>query len=249
MYNDKTWTDFQMEKANAIQYALQFETDTLFLDSDIQVLAPFQVPVRQNTADGLRYQIGLSPHLISEDRVKKYGFFNGGILWVADKTVPYAWKRFAKTSRYYDQAALEDLADNYHYFFFGEEINYSWWRDNDPDNRMLPTLDPSGRLQVKGKPVVCIHYHFFAREVVSFRRLVRQLMLKSPVHQRFLRLVDYIDYDFDTDLLKLPHEPWPCMGLKIVSLSYGWAPLVLLNLALFMLIRHCRHRRSKYSLI
>jgi hypothetical protein len=115
MEREKTWASFQMEKANVIKYALQREPDTLFVDSDITVLAPFRVPVQQMTADGPKYQIGLSAHMISERRVHAYGYFNGGLLWVADKTVPDAWVKFTQTSRFYDQASLEDLADTYRY--------------------------------------------------------------------------------------------------------------------------------------
>ena len=50
------------------------------------------------------------------------------MLWTNQKTLKDDWIKFTKTSRYFDQASIEDLANNYSFFVFGENYNFSWWR-------------------------------------------------------------------------------------------------------------------------
>ena len=40
MLQEKIWDDFQLEKANAIKFALETSSDTMFLDSDIICFNP-----------------------------------------------------------------------------------------------------------------------------------------------------------------------------------------------------------------
>ena len=40
MVQEKIWDEFQMQKANVIKYALEYESDTMFLDSDILFFYP-----------------------------------------------------------------------------------------------------------------------------------------------------------------------------------------------------------------
>ena len=40
-------------------------------------------------------------------------YYNGGMLWVQNKDVPNDWIEFTKTSRFHDQASIEDLVKKY----------------------------------------------------------------------------------------------------------------------------------------
>ena len=95
-------SDFQMMKAYAIDEALKYEKDTLFLDADIILL-----DVIDNIDN--KKQLGLSPYIKKSD-TDRYGYYNGGVLWTNQKTVKNDWIKFTKTSRYFDQASIEDLA-------------------------------------------------------------------------------------------------------------------------------------------
>ena len=72
---------FTIVKADVIQKALELYSDTLFLDSDIVVCAPI---------DGIdkTKQLGLSPHYIRKSDTDKYGFYNAGVLWTNQKSLP-----------------------------------------------------------------------------------------------------------------------------------------------------------------
>ncbi len=72
------WDKFQLEKANIIQYTLNYEKDTMFLDSDILVLNPI------NCIDHSK-DIGLSPHFIKKKNTDEVGYYNGGYVRTKNK--------------------------------------------------------------------------------------------------------------------------------------------------------------------
>lgn len=79
------WSDFQMAKAQVIEKALAAgEKDTLFLDSDIIIL---------DTIDDvdMTKQLGVSPQFIQKKNVDETGYYNGGMLWTNQKTLPADW--------------------------------------------------------------------------------------------------------------------------------------------------------------
>lgn len=112
MERDGTWTKFQMEKANSMAWALEHHDDVMFLDSDQLVVSPI------DTIDAQK-ELGVSPHFMPKHITDKYGYYNGGMLWSRSKSVPKRWIELSKTSRYYDQACIEGLANEFTHFIFG----------------------------------------------------------------------------------------------------------------------------------
>ena len=58
--------------------ALKKEKDSLFLDSDIIIT---------DTIDDIDHSkdLGVCPGFINEDTYQKYGYYNGGMLWVKNR--------------------------------------------------------------------------------------------------------------------------------------------------------------------
>ena len=79
------WSDFQMAKADVIEFALGNENDTLFLDSDTIILDKLMI------LDNTKY-LGVSPQFIGKQHVDRTGYYNGGMLWTNQKTLPNKWK-------------------------------------------------------------------------------------------------------------------------------------------------------------
>ena len=98
--------EFWNNKADIISYALEYEKDTIFLDSDVFILNPI------NCIDESK-DVGLSPHYINKKTTDEVGYFNGGCVWTKNKQVPLCWKKHTVRSRYVDQASLEDVAREY----------------------------------------------------------------------------------------------------------------------------------------
>lgn len=155
----KIWDEFQMAKADIINYSLINEKDALFIDSDIIILDKIELPNNIN-----EYDIGVSPHYMKKHITDRYGYYNGGVLWTSNKELPKLWREYTKTSRYYDQASIEDLVKHYSnsYFEFGENYNLQTWRfvHSTETNIKNNITVSNNQLYYKVKPLKFIHTHF-----------------------------------------------------------------------------------------
>jgi hypothetical protein len=181
MEREGVWVDFQMMKSRAIDIALESYADTMFLDSDIFLFNPIQC------IDSSK-QIGVSPHYIRKRDTDKFGYYNGGALWTRDKTVPAAWREFTKTSRFYDQASIEDLARTYSFFEFPEQCNVSWWRivqAEESIESMIKCIGVSGnQVLYKKKPICFVHTHFYPNTTDPSLLIFNNLIIASLTRAR-----------------------------------------------------------------
>jgi hypothetical protein len=160
MTREKIWADFQMSKARVISKALENEKDTLFLDSDLFILGKI------NNIDKTK-DIGVSPHYMSDTMCKRYGYYNGGLLWVKNKNIPNKWIEYTKTSRYYDQASIEDLAKEFSYFEFKKNYNFGQWRFYS-DQKFININN--NKIMYDKDELKIIHIHF--NKYTSFKNLI-----------------------------------------------------------------------------
>ncbi len=151
------WGEFQMAKADVISEALKTEKDTLFLDSDTIILD--MLDDIDNTKE-----LGVSPQFIKKKNVDETGYYNGGMLWTNQRSLPDKWREFTKTSRYFDQASIEDLVKVYDTFEFGDNYNIQTWRfilGLEPGHIIASHFNVKHRmLRYKDKPIKFIHTHF-----------------------------------------------------------------------------------------
>lgn len=191
MEEDKSWTEFQMMKTVAIDCALELYPDTLFLDSDIIICN--EIKCIDNTKD-----LGVSPHFIRKRDTDKFGYYNGGVLWTKNKNVPKDWRKFTETSRYYDQASIEDLARTYSKFEFNPNYNMSWWRiqqGDEPASKMVSyfSMNKSRQITYKGNPLGFIHSHFNRKEEQGFNNLIISLLKQAgATYSRELAIINRI---------------------------------------------------------
>lgn len=131
-YNDKKiynrnniekWKEFTMEKSTIIEYALNYNQNTLFIDTDNILLNKLDLNIPYN------YDLGLSPHNIIKSQTDKYGIFNAGFIFFSNKNILHKWKLYTQNSRFYEQASLEDLNNDqdFNTFHFNITYNYGWW--------------------------------------------------------------------------------------------------------------------------
>lgn len=202
------WSDFQMAKAHVISKALENEDDTLFLDSDTFLLNPIH-EIDKSKA------LGVSPQFIGKSHVDRTGYYNGGMLWTKDKSLPTKWIQYTKTSRYFDQASIEDLAREYgvhgsggfgvdkpnNGFEFGEHYNLQTWRfrlglesgQQIANNLLLEerTNENHGRpLQIyyrnTTQPLVFIHTHFNKPDFKDVNALFVSLLTRAGRYRELL---------------------------------------------------------------
>ena len=200
------WSDFQMMKAYAIDEALKYEKDTLFLDADIILLDV--VDNIDNTK-----QLGVSPHYIKKSDTDRYGYYNGGVLWTNQKTVKDDWLRFTKTSRYFDQASIEDLAKKYSYFEFGEHCNFSWWRimqsTTSSQNIVSNISIKNNKIMYKDKPLKFVHTHFHEKKLGMgfFNNLIKSNLNKIKDYKTLAIISRMVDHKWTIQLPKQPMSP------------------------------------------
>jgi hypothetical protein len=171
--------DFTQEKCDLMQWALESlprvdrEGGVLFCDADIVWLAPLP-PISTEK------KLGLSRHFIRQSDEEKFGTYNAGFLWTNSLDVIKTWKEACFTSRFFEQAALEDVEKSLkpeEVLKFGENVNYGWWRMfqnmNTPSEQqgcwsILRDRDQihSGIL-VKKRTLLCIHTHFKTTDTVT----------------------------------------------------------------------------------
>lgn len=195
------WTDFMCEKINAIRWAFQ-ETDPgsqgiWFLDADICLLGA--LPTIPSSCE-----LALSPHFIRQADEAKYGRFNGGFLWMREPRFLDLWLNATHTSRFFEQAALEDLATSTQFLYeFPIQNNFGWWRlfQSSISPQQISSSfgflrkSESIGIQFQGKPLLSIHTHFFETKdpfTQEFNRIFLGLlekMGKHPPAQKFLQLL------------------------------------------------------------
>jgi hypothetical protein len=174
------WSQFQMEKANVIDYALKSSTDTLFLDSDIFILNKIYVDKNKD--------IGVSPHWTNKQITDEFGYYNGGVLWTKNKNIPKDWIEFTKKSRYFDQASIEDLVKKYSHYKFGEEANIGFWTVRFPLNsentdKLLSYIKvKNNNIYYKDKPLQFIHAH-----IINYK-----INVKDPNNKATVQLINRV---------------------------------------------------------
>ena len=158
------WEDFMMEKATVIEQALAAEEAVFFFDSDICFLGPLpQIPVET--------KIAVSPHMIKPRDEDRFGKFNAGFMWTNDKRVPNMWRQASHTSRFFDQAALEDVVNNFqpeNVYEFQKQHNYGWWRMyqstepsiNQQKQWTISRNSETAGISVGGQPLFSVHTHW-----------------------------------------------------------------------------------------
>ena len=221
MTKNGIWSDFQMAKAIIINYALKQEKDTMFLDSDIIITGII------DNIDATK-SIGVSPQFITQEHIDKTGYYNGGVLWTNHKNVPNDWIEFTKKSRYFDQASIENLAQKYSYFEFGENYNLQCWRyylspegTEQVSNNI--TSIPNDTIYYKNKPLKFIHTHFLDKRFHLFNNNIMYHLNCAKMYKILAIIFRVINNKW---ILKIPKQPMNGMGQHNND-SYRELPLLM----------------------
>ena len=196
---DSLFKDYTYEKANVLEWMWEtLDTGGLwFLDADICHLAP--LPPVPETAT-----LALSPHGIRAADERLYGKYNAGFMYMNDKRLLEAWRTFGTASRFFEQAALEDIAQlsTTALYEFPPQVNFGWWRmyqgaSPPPDIQArfgIHRPDKSIGLRYMDAPVQSFHTHWGQTSSVTglFNTWVRTYLRRIAAHPpvaRFLRAI------------------------------------------------------------
>ena len=197
------WEDFMMEKATVMELAFK-EPQTsgvFFCDSDICFMGPLPQPI---------CEIGVCPHMIKPADEQRFGKYNAGFVYTTDSTFPEKWRTAAKTSRYYDQAALEDIVaatPSTSVYEFPVQTNYGWWRmfqgTKAPQELVnqwsIFRRENHSGICVSGEPLLSVHTHFTeTRDPATreFNRVVFLYLCRLGKHAPAAALVKILTREF-----------------------------------------------------
>lgn len=149
-------------KMDLIKWTLENQPNTLYTDADIVLL------YRMDSYINFSKDIGLSPHRIHPENVKKYGYYNAGFLFVQNKSFPDWWQEETETSYFDDQGCLDKVPMNFSFFEFHDSCNFGWWRmfESDEDFRKIQSnfSIKNNKIIFKGCLLTSIHTHFYMEE-------------------------------------------------------------------------------------
>jgi hypothetical protein len=191
------WTDFMYEKANVIQWIFDVNPAATtqgvwFMDADITHLAPLPT-IPQNAT------LALCPHYIRDVDHARFGKYNGGYIWFGNPNILKDWKAAGQTSRFFEQAALEDLTESNTVYEFPIQVNYGWWRMfQSPippqQHASLFTLfrpDKSIGIRYDGQPLQSVHTHWYQIDNTAtgfFNKFFLDFLNKFKMHKPFAQL-------------------------------------------------------------
>jgi hypothetical protein len=182
------WAELMAEKISLLEWVFASEPaaadGVFFLDADICFFGPLPAIPPEAT-------IALSPHMIRPADEAKYGAFNGGFLWLKERTALARWRTACETSRFFEQAALETFANDRGLYKLPIQTNYGWWRlwqAEEPAEQRMRTWgirrDGHGTnagIVVDGTPLLSIHTHFgtdLSIDVQTFNSFVVSFLKK-----------------------------------------------------------------------
>jgi hypothetical protein len=196
------WEDFMMMKATVLEQAFAAgEKQIFFFDSDICFMGPLPKPPAS-------IKLGLSRHMIDPILEARYGHFNAGFIYTTDPNMPHRWRIASTTSRYYDQAALENLeADNttHELLYFTIQNNYGWWRmsthrsPNAKENWSKNLLLSTSGITVMDEPLLSVHTHWGgtkSTEVYDFNKFVYKQLCDLKSHPPAAAILKILDQEF-----------------------------------------------------
>lgn len=203
------WSEFQMAKSYILDIALEECNDCMFLDSDTIITDVM------NDVDDSK-EIGVSPGFINEVTYRQVGYYNGGMLWTKNKEVPKLWRKYTETSRYFDQASIEDLVKHFtkgeekQYFEFGEEYNVQSWRfivGAEPTNVVVSHLKhdvSKQKILYKSKPIKFIHTHFHEDRFRPINTMFLNVLKQAKMFKELLCISRMVNKKW---IIQIPKQP------------------------------------------
>ncbi len=202
--------DFTQEKCDLVEWALKSLSEEerpcgiLFCDADILWLSGIPLIRKGKT-------LGLSPHMIRKHDESLYGTYNAGFLWTNDLNMPQVWRDACKHSRFFEQAALEEVCARTpgdQVVEFDVQVNYGWWRLyqsstplEEQKKRWSIFRNTSGLhsgLCVDDQPVCCIHTHWKTNDFVtqSFNKFIAEKLKVLSSQPKVKKLMSVLNIKY-----------------------------------------------------
>lgn len=193
-------------KSKSIDFAMQTENDTLYIDSDIVFLDKLPDVDKSKS-------VGLCPHFIKKANTDKYGYYNAGFVYVNDKNFSSWWHDAIDIyNKWDDQGTLEEAINNFSYFEFDMCVDFGWWRllecDNTQQRLNMFNLNNQGRITFNGKLVNSLHTHFvndkFHLTLTFNKFIIEHLINRSQTSKTYYKFItDHVNDHNNKDIINI----------------------------------------------
>jgi len=194
------FADYTAEKIKAIRWAMVDSSSPVwFLDADITLLGP--LPSVPNNCD-----LALSPHMIRPADEAKYGRYNAGFMWIGSEDLLNVWTAAMPRSRFFEQAALEEVAAAAENLYeFPIQNNFGWWRlwqSTETSEKIvrefgLNRMKGGVGITFRGEPLGSVHTHWSEERdlaTAQFNQFIMRLLKKLSSHKPAAALFNHIDH-------------------------------------------------------
>jgi hypothetical protein len=218
--NTDLFKDLCFEKINCVNFALEQCSNTLYLDADIILFNKLNLHIP------IDCDIALCPHYILKENTDLYGYYNAGMMFIANKNICTTWENCKSTARFLDQSCLEDISKIYKTFELDYTYNYGWWRLFQCDNSQerldkFKICENTNVLLYDYIPIKCIHTHIYEvndTQTQQFNNIIIKLIENNPSYTWLLNIlnhtvdilpptVDIIEEDIDNNKLNIIYIP------------------------------------------
>lgn len=203
------WLNFMLEKCTGIDMAFDNGfNNVLFVDSDMVFLNKINF---EDFGTNIDKSIGRSRHYIKQTNQRNYGAYNGGMLWINHQGFTDWWRYGSYTSsRYYEQAILEDTDKYFSSFDIPIQYNYGWWRLYECEPEDIQQRESQFRviddiITYDGKPLRSIHTHFGEYSfihTVKFNAFIYKLFKACTKNKQIGNIFNFIKSVTSADIHK-----------------------------------------------
>ena len=219
MEHRKIFGEFLKNKMKVMKYALLKTSDTLFLDTDINITDII------NDIDDTK-DVGLSPQFITQEYISKTGYYNAGVLWCKSIEVCHSWESCIDHSNHCPEQINMIVLRKHSYFEFGENYNLQCWRlmlSDESPQQIAKHITSTDKLYYKNKPLKFVHTHFLDNRFQAFNNLIIQHLMNAKMYKLLAIIYRVIHNKW---VLKIPKQPIQGLG-RHSNDSYRELPLLM----------------------
>lgn len=200
MEREGIFKEFLLNKAEIMKLALKECNDTMLLDCDIVFFKSI------DNIDKSK-ELAVSPHFIKKINTDEVGYYNIGVLWTKNLEVINDWIYYTQSSRYFEQASIEDLTKKYTFQEFGKEVNFMPWRiivGDNPQEVVNSININNNQINIGSKPLVFLHTHFDDQRFIQINNIFINALRKLKRYKELLIIDRIINKNWT---IKIPKQP------------------------------------------
>lgn len=174
MEKEGVFLEFTLKKGNIVKHMLSKHSNVLLLDCDIIIINKILI-----TTENLSKDIGLSAGHIPKKNVEEVGYYNAGYIWFSQILAVDRWIQISReSSRYFEQASLEELPKQFSYFEFEDNHNIQSWRVLLDDEKKKLFEVSNNEIMYNNKKVVSLHTHFCWALMAPFNVMIKKFLIE-----------------------------------------------------------------------